>query len=230
MHKQLFPVRHELKYYINPAELEILRARICPVMHLDSHCVNAKPYAVRSLYFDDIYDSAYFDKRAGVKDRDKYRIRIYNMCDDVIFLERKRKRSDCVQKDSVRITRRLAEQLIAGDARGLDRAENPLLRDMFVEMRTNILRARVLVDYMREAYTFPAETVRITFDTQLRTGLTSTDIFNPDVPTVTPCDEALEILEVKFDRCFPAHLQALLSDFTTARSAISKYVMCRRYT
>ena len=43
------PARHELKYFINPAELEVLRARLRPVMHLGSHCVDGKPYVIRSL-------------------------------------------------------------------------------------------------------------------------------------------------------------------------------------
>jgi len=59
------PARHELKYFINQAELEALRARLRPVMHLDSHCRNGEPYVIRSLYFDDIDDSAYYDKVDG---------------------------------------------------------------------------------------------------------------------------------------------------------------------
>lgn len=229
MSREEFPVRHELKYFINPAELQVLRERLRPAMRLDAHCRNGRPYLVRSLYFDDAYDQAYFDKVAGVQNRDKYRIRIYDHRDDVIFLERKRKLGDCIQKSAVRITRRLADQIISGNPRGLERAENPLLREMYAQMRTKVLRPRVLVDYAREAYTFPVETVRITFDTQLRTGLGSVDLFNPGVATVPASDRDAEILEIKFDRCFPAHLRALVADLATERSAVSKYVMCRRY-
>ena len=52
------PARHELKYYINPAELEALRRRLARVMRLDSHCRGGRAYNVRSLYFDDAFDSA----------------------------------------------------------------------------------------------------------------------------------------------------------------------------
>ena len=85
------PARHELKYYINPAELEALRRRLERVMRLDSHCRGGRAYNVRSLYFDDAFDSAYYDKIDGVMARDKYRLRVYNHSDEVIFLERKRK-------------------------------------------------------------------------------------------------------------------------------------------
>lgn len=223
------PARHELKYFINPAELEVLRERLKPVMRLDPHCKGGKPYIIRSLYFDDINDRAYYDKQSGVMHRDKYRIRIYGLSDKEIFLERKRKMGDLIQKSSVHITRRLCEQLISGDPRGLQTSKEPLLRDMFAEMRLNLLRPSVIVDYVREAYQYPAENVRITFDMKLRSGLHSVDIFNQNLPTVCPHDENVEILEVKFDSYLPDHIRLLLSGIAADRSAVSKYVLCRRF-
>ncbi len=222
------PARHELKYYINPAELEALKRRLLAVMRLDAHCRGGRPYNVRSLYFDDAFDSAYFDKVDGVRTRDKYRLRIYNASDAVIFLERKRKMGDLIQKSSLRVTRRLAERLIAGDPRGLQRAETPLLREMYAAMRLGVLRPAALVEYDRLAFVHPAETTRVTFDMRLRAAVTNPDLFSPGV-MLRPFDEPLEILEIKFDSCFPAHLRALLDGMTAQRCAISKYVMCRRF-
>ena len=223
------PARHELKYFIHPAELDMLRRRLRSVMRLDSHCYGGRPYAIRSLYFDDIDDSAYYDKVDGAMHRDKYRIRIYNYSDQEIFLERKRKLGDLIQKSSAMITRRLCEQLIEGDPRGLYRASNPLLQDMYVQMRTKLLRPRVIVDYEREAYLHRAENVRITMDLKLRTGLNSIDLFNANLPTVSPHDGNVEILEVKFDNYLPEHIRGMLAGFQADRSAVSKYVMCRRF-
>ncbi len=226
--RQSMPARHELKYYVNAAEIEALRMRLFPVMQLDKHCQKG-PYAIRSLYFDDAYDSAYYDKEQGVMHRDKYRIRIYNNSDEVIFLERKRKAGDLIQKSSVRITRRLAERLIEGDPRGLQNSPNELMQDMFVQMRTKLLRPRVIVDYKREAYVHPVEDVRITLDMQLRTGLKNVDIFDPNIMTVNPHDRELEILEVKYNRYLPAHIAGMLYGLSADRSAISKYVICRKF-
>ena len=223
------PARHELKYFINPAELEALRARLRGALEMDSHCVGGRPYVIRSLYFDDIEDSAFYDKQAGVMHRDKYRIRIYGYSDKAIFLECKRKMGDLIQKSSVRITRRLCDQLADGNPAGLYKSSNPLLQDMYVQMRTRLLRPRVLVDYAREAYLHPAEDVRITFDLGLRTGLHSRDLFNAGVPTVCPHDRNVEILEVKFNNYLPGHIAALLNGFEAERSAVSKYVLCRRF-
>ena len=223
------PARHELKYFIHPAEVEALRERLRPVMKLDPHCRGGKPYVIRSLYFDDIDDSAYYDKQAGVMNRDKYRIRIYRYSDAEIFLERKRKLGDLIQKSSVQITRRLCEQIMSGDPRGLYKANNPLLKDVYVQMRTKLLRPSVIVDYEREAYLHPAENVRVTFDLRLRSGLSSTDLFNPDVATICPHDENTEILEIKFDNYLPDHIGRLMAGTRAERSAISKYVLCRRF-
>ena len=221
------PARHELKYYINPTELMLLRMRLRPVLALDKHCVGGRPYLIRSLYFDDAYDSALWDKLNGVQNRDKYRIRIYNNSDKVIFLERKRKMGDFIQKSSVRITRRLAEQLMAGNPKGLERTENDLLKDMYREMRTKLLHPVVLVDYQREAYVHPSENTRITFDTHLRTGMQNCDLFDPNAAPVCPHDRNVEVLEVKFDHALPPHIAALLYDLQAERSAVSKYVLCR---
>ena len=223
------PARHELKYFINPAELEALRQRLRGALSMDEHCVGGRPYAIRSLYFDDIEDSAFYDKQAGVMHRDKYRIRIYNHSDKTIFLERKRKLGDLIQKSSVQITRRLCDQLVEGNPSGLYRSQNPLLQDVYAQMRTRLLRPRVIVDYAREAYLHPAEDVRITFDMSLRTGLHSIDLFNPKVPTVCPHDRNVEILEVKFNNYLPGYISALLYGVEAERSAVSKYILCRRY-
>ena len=223
------PLRHELKYFITPAEMTVLRGILTPVMQLDPNGNEHNEYHIRSLYFDTINDDALEEKIAGVGNRKKYRIRIYNFSDRVIKLECKSKYGDLISKQSVTIPRELADQLIAGDPEGLQRMRHPLFHDVYREMRTRLLRPAVIVDYVREAYIHQAEEVRITFDKQVRTGLYSVDMFNPQIPTYPVFDDAVEILEVKFDEFLPSYLQAILSGVTAQRSAISKYTWCRRY-
>lgn len=227
--RKRLPERHERKYWINNGDMALLREKLRRVMAYDSHTDENGEYFIRSLYFDDAYDRAYYDKLDGVKDRDKYRIRIYNMSDSVIFLERKRKVGELIQKSACRIDRKLADALIEGDSSHLLEYDEPLLTDMYVEMRTKLLRPRVLVDYVREAFVFPAEHARITFDKQLATCPGSADLFNPDLLTLSPLDDKKQILEVKFDTYLPAHIAGLLADTPTENCAISKYVLCRRF-
>ena len=223
------PLRHELKYHITPAEMTVLRGVLRPLMQLDPNGNERNEYHIRSLYFDTINDDALEEKIVGVGNRKKYRIRIYNFSDRVIKLECKSKYGDLISKQSVTIPRDLAEQLIAGDPEGLQRMRHPLFHDVFREMRTRLLRPAVIVDYVREAYIHPAEEVRITFDKQLRTGLYSSDMFNPSLPTYPVFDDPVEILEVKYDEFLPSYLQSVLSGITAQRSAVSKYTWCRRY-
>ena len=228
--RQSLPPRHELKYYMNPAEIVALRSRLIGAMRRDKHTGPEGWYAIRSLYFDDAYDSAWDEKLAGVMHRDKYRIRIYNYSDSVIFMERKRKIGDLIAKSSVRITRRLAEQIISGDPTGLNMAQNPLIQDVYVMMRTRVLRPKVIVDYRREAFVHPAEDTRVTFDTHICAAGGMNDIFDPSVPTVPALPDGREVLEVKYDNYLPTHIAGLLSDISCERSAVSKYILCRRYS
>lgn len=225
------PLRHELKYYITPMEYEVLSRQLKHVLDKDPFGDENNEYHIRSLYFDTIFNDALTDKLDGVKNRDKYRIRIYNFSDKVIKMECKTKVGSLISKRSVKIPRILAEQLIAGDPTGLEQSRSGLLRDIFREMKLNYLRPVVLVDYVREAYLHPAEEVRITFDKQLHSGLGSVDLFNPYVPTVSPFDHNEMILEVKFNRFLPNHIRDLLCTCVQSaqNSAISKYVWCRRF-
>ena len=226
------PLRHELKYLLLPWQVDVLRRNLTPLLSLDS---NAKKhggeYQIRSLYFDTVFDDALYEKMSGVANRQKYRMRIYNYSDKEIFMECKSKFGDLISKRSVMIPRELADQLIACDPTGLESTPSGLLRDVYREMRTRLLHPVVIVDYAREAYLHPAETVRITFDKNLHTGLGSTDLFNPYLPTISPFDQDYTVLEVKYDRVLPPYIADVLAWAApeACRSALSKYTWCRRF-
>ncbi len=226
------PLRHELKFYISYPQYLTLRSNLRHLLHQDPNAArNGGEYAIRSLYFDTEFNTAYYDKINGVKDRDKYRIRIYNYSDRDIFMECKTKVGSFISKRSVKIPRSLADQLTAGDPAGLEFTTSGLLRDVYREMRLNLLRPVVIVDYDREAYIHPAEDVRITFDKNVRTGLNSVDMFNDRVPTLPVMDHGEMILEVKYNRILPAYLADVISFSCpeAVQTAISKYTLCRRY-
>lgn len=226
------PLRHELKFFISPIQYQVLSRTLKATLNPDPNGDENNQYHIRSLYFDTAYDSALYDKINGTANRDKYRIRIYNFSDQMIRLECKSKFRDLISKRSVRITRDLAEQLISADPTGLESTASGLVSDTFREMLTNLLHPVVIVDYLREAYLHPAEEVRITFDMQLRSGLNSVDMFNPYLPTVPPFDHDEIILEVKYNQVLPPYIANLLTYALrdgACRSAISKYVYCRRF-
>lgn len=81
--------RNELKFYINFHQYFIIRQRLKDLMEQDKHVGPTGEYHIRSLYFDDINNKALHEKLGGVRDRVKYRIRIYNGQDHVIHFEKK---------------------------------------------------------------------------------------------------------------------------------------------
>ena len=225
------PLRHELKFFINEMQYLVLSGILDQVLERDPNGDEYNEYHIRSLYFDTIWNTALYDKLDGDQNRDKYRIRIYNFSDRIIKLECKTKIGTLISKRSIGIPRLLAEQLIAGDPSGLETTRSGLLNDVYREMTVNLLRPAVIVDYVREAYLHPAEEVRITFDKQLRSGLNSKDLFNPNVPTIPPFDNGEIILEVKYNRVLPPYIRDILTTYCPGvpQSAISKYTWCRRF-
>ena len=219
------PLRHELKFIISPAQEFLLSRALDAVLHRDPNGDERNEYAIRSLYFDTVFDSALYDKLDGVRNRDKYRIRIYNFSDKVIKLECKTKIGSLISKRSISIPRDLCEQLMAGDPSGLERTRSGLLNDVYREMTIHLLRPVVLVDYVREAYLHDAEEVRITLDKHLRSGMGSIDLFNPQVPTVPPFDHDETILEVKYNHSLPPYIRDLISTYAgnAVQTAVSKY-------
>ncbi|MBE5766307.1 MAG: polyphosphate polymerase domain-containing protein [Clostridiales bacterium] len=223
-----FPTRHELKFYINNGDMAALGARLEKVLYRDSHAGKNGEYFIRSVYFDDYVNSAYYEKLEGGEARDKYRIRVYGMNEKQIYLERKRKMGDSISKSSVHITRRLAEQIMDGNPNRLELLNEPLLKDLFVLMRTRLLRPVVRVDYWREAFIYPVENTRVTFDKRLTTGPFPAGLFDTS-PGIMALDDERQILEVKYDHVLPAIVSNLLAGVPAERSAISKYIHCRRF-
>ncbi len=222
--------RHELKYYINRGEYTLLRRKLSLTMEQDRYAAqNGGEYFIRSLYFDDLDDSAFRDKLDGVDGRDKFRIRVYNLKDDAIKLERKHKESIYIKKQSIALSRAEYETLRRGDYTFLLRRPEPFARSMFAEFSIRPLRPVVLVDYMREAYTFPAQDVRVTFDKNVRTGYRATALFDPHAPTYSVIEDYDMVLEIKFNRFLPTYIRSLLQIDSHMRSAVSKYALCRKF-
>ena len=87
-----------MKYVIGEPEKALLTERFKHLIQLDKHATNGG-YTIRSLYFDDYWNSAYAEKDAGILVRKKYRIRIYNFGTNSIKLERKKKVDTYILKE-----------------------------------------------------------------------------------------------------------------------------------
>ena len=107
------PYRHELKYVISEGEHEILARRLRSALTQDKYAKkNGGEYLIRSLYYDDPFDTAVEEKTSGIQVRDKFRIRIYNYSDASIKLERKHKDGPYISKSSLLLSRDECEALL----------------------------------------------------------------------------------------------------------------------
>ncbi len=230
MKKNTPKIRHELKYYISQGEYLVLRDRLKPLMPLDPFAdPDTRSYDIRSLYFDDIYNTAMWEKMDGIKNRKKWRIRLYNYKSDNIKLEKKAKYDMYTAKESAKITKYQVEDIISGRYEFLLSQGNPLFEEMYGDIVVNRLKPIVVVDYIREAYIYPAGNVRVTFDKYLHSGNFNTDIFRSTMMPVPILDPGTLILEIKYDATLPMHIRDILNTTTGLRSAISKYAQCRRF-
>lgn len=220
-------LRHELKFIINHFEYKILRERLKYVLQKDAHSDKNGEYTIRSLYFDDIYNSSLFEKQSGVECRHKFRIRIYDLNDRVIKLEKKTKLGQYTCKEAALIGRDEAHRIISGDFIFMKYSPDALLRSFYLEAAANLLSAAVIVEYDREAYCHPSGNIRVTFDKNLRSGLGSTDIFDKNIPIVSTFKDPVMIMEIKYDNFFPAFLTDMLRISMRQRISVSKYTLCR---
>ena len=216
--------RHELKYLMSRREMDACMSRLMQFSESDSHASRGR-YYVRSLYFDDMYMSAYEEKASGVASRHKYRIRIYDMDESVISLEKKIKKGSYIRKESVRLTRAEYDMIEQGETSFLLRKDESVARDFAVECRICGLRPVVIVDYDRTPLVCEHGNVRITFDENIRSVFSDLDIFRGDTPSYEVLGQDELIMEVKYTEYLPDIFHAILPD-NVCLTAASKYVMC----
>lgn len=220
--------RHEFKFFISYGDYLALKARLNAIARLDPNTGAEGRYFIRSLYFDNVYDSALKDKVNGVNNREKFRIRCYNRDESFIRLEKKSKINGLCNKLQARLTREEAERIIHGDIEWMKDSGRALVVEFYAKMRFGLLKPKVIVDYTREPYIFKAGNVRITFDYNIKTGLANLNMFDFDEPTVTAQAESI-LLEVKYDEFLPEVIQSALQEGGRRSGSFSKYGSCRIY-
>ena len=221
--------RHEWKYLIDTAQKELICRRLSPFLSLDKHAKDGA-YMIRSLYFDDYFNTAYEEKDAGVLQRKKYRIRIYNCSDASIKLERKKKFGSYIYKEAATLTKDEVYKILDGDYGFLLQSTKPLCREFYVECMSNMMRPRTVVDYEREPWILDAGTVRITFDSDVRAAVGSFDIFDDTLPALPVLEPGKCVMEVKYTEFLPRFVREVLPDRASEFTAVSKYVLCYEKT
>lgn len=218
--------RHEYKHEINLIDRLTISSRLSAVAKKDEHSLGDS-YEIRSLYFDNIKDKALMEKISGVNIREKFRLRYYNGDTSFIVLEKKGKINGLCTKASVRVSEDQARKIIDGDIGWMLDSNNELLCEFYSKAKSQQLKAKTIVDYTRQAFTFPSGNVRVTLDYNIRSGIKCVDFLNPRCVTVPVYPEAT-ILEVKWDEFLPDIIRDAVQ-LNRHTVAFSKYAACRIY-
>lgn len=219
--------RHEIKHIISPGDAMSIRANLSAVARLDPHAKKNGCYCIRSLYFDDLADTALHEKLDGVNERRKFRIRYYDDDLSYIMLECKMKRDGVGCKLQERLTLEETRRILEGDIAWLVTSDRPLLAALYVDMKVRHLRPKTVVAYRRVPYVFSPGHVRVTIDWNIRTG-PPREFLNPKGLTL-PIQENVTLLEVKWDEYLPNVIRQATALRSRAPAAFSKYAESRVY-
>ena len=85
-----------------------------------------------------------------------------------------------------------------------------------------------MVEYERVPFVYKPGNVRVTFDSNVRTGLYHDKLFDGNNVTI-PAEEGTIILEVKYDAFLPEIIEKAVRVPNRKATAFSKYAVCRRF-
>ena len=220
-------VRYEIKYRISPQIAEDVMHYISRYMTADEHGEGGSAdYPVHSLYLDSPDFSTYWDTQKKAYSRFKIRARCYNFEPQrSFFLEIKSRSGEAMTK-----TRALATVTETKDVLGGFQPDRPLEQydsglHAFLKARDDRrARSTCWITYQRSAFVGGERgLVRVTFDTNIRAGLATVDLSEPQLWYDLPEVRGLTVLEVKYTGSYPAWVAEAVRRCNLNRSSMSKY-------
>ena len=220
---ELYSQRKEIKYIVPLGKALAIREQLDRLLQRDEHCADG-PYLVRSLYFDSANQIDFAEKLAGVINRKKVRLRIYDKEASLCKLEIKQKTDDRQQKLSLIISASDAAEISHGNITVLKKYFDTSATSLkaYGIMAQGLYRPVAQIAYDRLAYKYPMYDTRITLDMNVRSSESNLDLFSPDV-CYTPIMREDAVLEVKYSGKLMGFLSALFAQFYLTQGTFSKY-------
>lgn len=222
--------RHEYKYLISDAQAAMLRARLRGLLTPDPHGGEGGSYNICSLYFDDMFNSCYYENENGTDPREKFRIRIYNRSADRITLECKRKERGMTLKTACPLTEAETRLLMRGELLPISEDQPPVKKKLLLAMHQKRLRPVVIVDYSRIPLICRQGNVRITLDSNICSSGNAEGFLSSDFAKRPVLPTGQQLLEVKYDSFLPDVIYRALMLESLQQTAFSKFYICRKYT
>lgn len=221
--------RHEYKYVSPEIILSVLEKRVGSVLALDSHTGENGAYSIRSIYFDDIYNTCYHENEDGTDPREKFRIRIYNCNAQRISLELKQKENSKTLKSNCSISKDDCNLIMNGKIPEIQNESPYLLKKLVSKMQYSNLKPVCIVAYERVPYVYKIGNVRVTFDRNIRSSSDIKGFFSNTTAFRPVLAKSINMMEVKFDELLPDYISSILQTGLLRQTSFSKYYLCRKY-
>lgn len=225
--------RYEFKYVMRTRDREVLEAEIRHLMEVDGHSDGSldNKYVVRSLYFDNMSATNYYEKIDGIRTRRKFRLRTYRTTADQqapTFLEEKGRHIERTYKHRIQIEEEyipLFEDPTQAFRLTALYPGVPLIEHFVADILRRQQLPRVLIDYRRRPYVSKYDAnFRVTFDDSLQA--TALGLLLPaESSKAISCMSGYTILEIKFFRRIPAWFHRLLQAHGMRRVSVSKFCL-----
>ena len=219
-------LRQEKKYLMNIVDCERAVGLLQQVMIKDPHN-GAEGYRIRSLYFDTVDDTDFYDKVEGVELRQKVRLRIYDPAADFAMLELKQKEGQYQRKRSLRISRGDGEALAEGRYDVLLKYDESFAAECYGLMNRKCYRPKTIVEYRRKAFIAKENRIRITIDSNISATEMNTNIFSPQLNMYPVLDRFNAVIEVKFNGFLLSYIKNLTEIADRSELSVSKYCLAR---
>ena len=219
--------RHELKYEVNDFQMQLIKARLLPIMQMDKH-QNGDYYTITSLYFDDVYNSCMAENISGTDRRNKYRIRMYDHRTSLIHLEKKIKFRGMTRKESIQLKLQDCEKFVKGKIPFPTEKDTDERKILLSEMTMSGMQPKIIVEYDRTAFVCPQGNVRITFDRNVRSSMKVADFLKEHTVKQPVMLQSNHILEIKYDEFLPEYISDVISIGMLKRATYSKYYRARK--
>lgn len=216
--------RREEKYILDYRVYAMVKKRVSLALRPDPHYEGGS-YIVTSLYFDDPYKTAFYEKTDGLSVHTKFRLRSYDLSDNFLRLEKKTKRGMVTEKETAVISKE--DLLLLCSAPFSTECLSGKLHDLAVQMQSKGLRPAVTVRYEREAYYLEGTDARVTFDKRVISLPGDAESMFCDAPGVPALAPANVIMEIKYNNKLPSVIRRLCEANSSVLS-VSKYALCTR--
>lgn len=213
--------RSEQKYLVDEETLQVMDKKLSSMLSYDEH-QKGSSYRIRSMYFDTYTRKSYRENDAGVEERKKYRIRVYDNPKEFIRLEIKYKLKDRNYKENCVLTYEQYEGIMKGSLR-----YNPnfpkALSMFYLDIKINLLRPSVIVEYERTAFVYDAGNIRITFDRNISYSYEFDKFLDINIPKSPLLPKNKHVFEVKFDKVLPGFIAQSIETGQLQRTTFSKF-------